>query len=126
MQEIKSQILKIINGENESHKNVTHKTVFSSLLASNLPPEELSITRLQHEAAGIVGAGIETTKSTLTLASFYILDTPDILRRLREELIDAIPDPKNPPTLSDLEKLPYLTAVIQEGKSPYYHASPLA
>ena len=119
-QEIKSQILKIKSGENEAHKIVAHKTVFSSLIASDLPPEELSVTRLQHEAAGIIGAGIETTKSTLVLASFHILDNPDILRRLREELKLAIPNPDSPPSLPELERLPYLTAVIEEGELPDY------
>ena len=118
MQEIKSQILKIVNGENESHQKVAHKTVFNSLLTSDLPPEELSVARLKDEAAGVVGAGIETTKTTLSLASFHILDNPEILRRLQEELTDAIPDVKTPPPLSTLEKLPYLTALIQEGKTP--------
>ena len=86
-------------------------------MASDLPSEELSVTRLQDEAIGIIGAAIGTPKSTLSLASFYILDSPDILHRLREELIHAIPDPKIPPTLPQLERLPYLTAVIQEGET---------
>lgn len=38
-----------------------------------------------------------------------------IARRLHEELETAIPDPSQPLSLSELEKLPYLTAVIQEG-----------
>ena len=117
-QEIKSQILKLKSGENEAHKDTAHKTLFSSLIGSDLPPEELSVTRLQHEAAGIVGAGIETTKSTLALASFHILDNSNILRRLQDELTLAIPDPKGPPALPELERLPYLTAVIQEGELP--------
>ena len=112
-QEIKSQILKMKSGENEAHN-----TIFGSLMASDLPPEELSVTRIQHEAAGIVGAGIETVKSTLALASFHILDNPDILRRLREELTLAIPNPNSPPSLPELEGLPYLTAVIEEGELP--------
>ena len=115
LQEIKFQILKIVSGENEAHKSVAHKTVFSNLLASDLPPPEKSVTRLQHEAVGIVGAAIETTKSTLSLASFHVLDKPEIIRRLREELQDSFPNPSKPPTLSELERLPYLTAVILEG-----------
>ena len=125
MQEIESHIMKIINGENEAHMVVAHKTVLSSLLASDLPPEELSVTRLRHEAEGLVGAGIDTTKSALSLASFHILDNPEILRRLREELMNAIPDPRNPPPLAELERLPYLTAVIQEGDTPNQKLFPI-
>lgn len=125
MQEIESQIVKLINSEDEAHKIVTHKSVLSSLLASDLPPEELSVTRLRHEAESLMGAGIETTKSALSLASFHLLDNQDILRRLRGELMDAIPDPANPPSLSELERLPYLTAVIQEGDSPSREVFPI-
>ena len=123
-QEIKAQIIKIMTGENEAHKVVFHKTVLSSLLASDLPPQELSITRLQQEAIGIVGAAIETTRSSLTLASFHILDNPEIFRRLRQELEEAFSDLTKPPTLRQLERLPYLTAVIQEGTSPCIPFSP--
>jgi len=109
------QILKILNGENEAHKQVAHATVLSSLIDSNLPAQETTLTRLQHEAAGIVGAGIYTTKSTLCLASFHILDNPVIRHRLQQELETACPDVRRPPVLTELEKLPYLNAVILEG-----------
>ena len=57
--------------------------------------------------------------------NFHVLDNPDILCRLREELIDAIPDPANLPRLSEPGKLPYLTAVIQEGGTPCHVHLPL-
>lgn len=91
------------------------KTVFAALLDSSLPAEELSLTRLQQEASALIGAGIETTKRALSVASFYILDNPTILARLREELISAIPDPQTPPPLYVYEKLPFLSACIEEG-----------
>ena len=118
MQEVKNQVLKIISGENSGYKSVSHKTVFNELLQSNLPPEELSVERLKHEAASITGAGIDTTKTTLSLASFHILDNPYILKRLRGELFSAMPDLSAPvPTVPELENLPYLTAIVQEGES---------
>ena len=96
---------------------MAHKTVLSNLIDSDLPIQEKSLIRLQQEAAGIVGAGIETTKSTLSLASFHILDNPAVLRRLQRELEIGIPDVSKPPALEDLEKIPYLNAVILEGTS---------
>lgn len=90
-------------------------TVFATLLDSGLPAEELSLTRLQHEAISLIGAGIETTKRALSVGSFHILENPAILARLREELVAAIPDPENPPALEVYEKLPYLSACIEEG-----------
>lgn len=98
------------------------KTVFATLLDSDLPPEELSLTRLQHEAISLIGAGIETTKRALSVASFHILDNPAILARLREELISAIPNPESPPPLEVYEKLPYLSACIEEGAFSLSHS----
>ena len=95
---------------------MSHKTVFNELLYSDLPPEELSLDRIHHEAAGITGAGIDTTKTALSQASFHIINNEKIFQRLRQELTEAFPDLSKPPTLLELEKLPYLSAIIQEGK----------
>lgn len=115
MQEVKDQIIKIRSGQNDANKSVRHRTVFHELLQSNLPPEELSVDRVKHEAASIIGAGIETTKTTLALATFHILANSHILKRLQEELKSAMPD-VNAPVLSvpELERLPYLDAIVQE------------
>ena len=61
---------------------------------------------------------METTKSTLTVATFYILFNPEIKHRLTEELRVSFPDLSKSPPLSELERLPYLTAIIQEGTPP--------
>lgn len=53
-------------------------------------------------------------KTTMVVACFHVLSNPGIHRRLRQELMDAFPDPTMEPTLPELEQLPYLTAVIQE------------
>lgn len=52
-----------------------------------------------------------------------MLDTPEIYTKLRAELEEAIPDPKIIPPLPSLEKLPYLSAVIQEGLRLSYGVS---
>ena len=108
--------MKVLKGENEAHKSVNHQTVFHNLLDSNLPAEEKSPMRLHHEAAGLIAAAIETTKSTLSVASFHLLDKPKLLQKLRDELQEAFPDPSTQPTISELERLPYLTAVLKEGE----------
>lgn len=88
--------------------------MFTDILGSNLPPQEKTVTRLQQEAAGVVGAAIETSKTTLTIASFHILHNPEIRRRLITELREASFHDPEKPTWLELEQLPYLTAVIKE------------
>ena len=95
-----------------THENAT---VFEVLLASSLPPKELTQTRLQHEAVSIVGAGSDTTREMPSTIAYHVLANPGTHRKLRDELHTAIPDPSQIPTWAQLQQLPYLTACIEEG-----------
>lgn len=63
----------------------------------------------------MIGAGLETTAWALTTISYHLLSNPPILTKLQAELKEAILDPTTKLDLVDLEKLPYLSACIQEG-----------
>lgn len=89
--------------------------MFEVLLNSNLPATELTHTRLEHESVSIVGAGFDTTREILAIISYHVLANPDINRKLHDELHTAIPDPAQIPSWAQLQKLPYLTACIEEG-----------
>jgi cytochrome P450 len=107
--------------------DVNHPTIFRDVLNSNLPDSDKSVDRLTQEATSVVGAGMETTKWVLTVGTFHLLDNPPVLARLKAELTEAMPDSSAVLSYSDLEKLPYLGAVIQECESPsrvlHYHIS---
>lgn len=92
------------------------ETIFTAMLGMDLPPSEITTTRLQHEAISVVGAGIETTMRALSVISYHILANPDILMHLRSELDEAIRDGQSMPSFETLSQLPYLTACIMEGK----------
>ena len=113
--EMTDQIVDIKRGAKSQDTEKSHDTVFSALLESSLPPEELTVPRLQHEAISVTGAGIETTMRALSLASFHIIANPPVFQRLREELLSAVPNPDNPPSWDELGRLPYLSACIEEG-----------
>ncbi|OCL12778.1 cytochrome P450 [Glonium stellatum] len=103
------------NPENHKYNADSYPTIFHELLHSSLPPAEKSTTRLADDGQSIVVAGTLTTAGALACALFYLLSQPPTLRRLKEELIKAIPDPKaRVPSLATLEQLPYLTSVIKE------------
>ncbi|KAL4926190.1 cytochrome P450 [Aspergillus undulatus] len=94
-------------------------TVLSALIDGDLPASEKADLRLRDEAQLLIGAGLTTTAWTLSVGTFFLLDNPKVLARLREELDAAVPayDPQNPSAgleWTELEKLPYLTAVIKE------------
>ncbi|KAF2259791.1 cytochrome protein [Lojkania enalia] len=112
--ELRKQIRRIGSGDNDGNKMVKHRTVFHELLGSNLQKGELTEDLLHNEAASITAAGIDTTKSALSVASFWIIKKREVYERLHNELVEAIPDSSQMPPLTDLEKLTYLQAVVQE------------
>jgi cytochrome P450 len=69
---------------------------------------------LAGEAEVVIGAGTETTSWNLAFLFYHLLNTPSVLRTLKIELQNAIPDPANPPNLTVLEHLEYLSVVIRE------------
>jgi cytochrome P450 len=90
-------------------------TVFHGLLNSDLPPSEKSNFRMRQEAQLLVLAGQDTTAYTLSSLTYQLLANPHILRKLKKELAEAIPDPNAPVTSTQLEQLPYLAAIVEEG-----------
>ncbi|KAI9760823.1 MAG: hypothetical protein M4579_001453 [Chaenotheca gracillima] len=74
-------------------------------------PSETSLTE---EAIALLFGGVETTANTLMLGTFYILSDPVVYKNLKVEILEAWPKLENHPLYEDLEKLPYLTAVIKE------------
>ena len=85
-------------------------TIIHDIIASDIPPEDKTVNRLFQEARTFVVAGTETTAWTLSIIVFYLLQAPEKLERLTNELRKA-----NATTSTELEQLPYLSATIQEG-----------
>ena len=108
----RAQIKDVIRTE---FKGATHPTVFAEVLHSRLPAAEKDPERLFQEGQSVLGAGSETVSSTLGHLMFYILDNPEIHQRLREEILPIMPQRDSRPTWQQLEQLPYLSTVIQEG-----------
>lgn len=67
-----------------------------------------SAEQLLQETQTQLFAGTDTTVVTLMHGSFCILRSPKIYQNLKEELLTAWPDLEQPPSLSDLEQLPYM------------------
>lgn len=118
-----AQVKEVLNGAAGKEQP---ETIFTSIIQSDIARSEVTVERLQHEAIGLIGAGIETTMRTLTVSVFHIVDSPAVYQRLRAELQAAIPDPDRIPAWEVLEKLPFLTACIHEGEfcSPAPHTYP--
>lgn len=108
-----------MEGKNEE-KALGHPSVFHELMQTDLlPPEEKTLQHLVDEGQTIVQAGQVTTTHMLYTTAFHILDNPEVLAKLREELVEAMPDGKLV-SLQKLEHLAYLSAVVSEGLRKSY------
>ena len=111
----------IVNAKRERDEGITEKTrgrpsLFRHLLDSGMPECDKSVERLSREAQVLLGAGSASTARTLDFICYYILAKPGIHSRLQEELREVMAGyPSIVPSWSQLEKLPYLQAVIKEG-----------
>ncbi|KAK2601043.1 hypothetical protein N8I77_010521 [Diaporthe amygdali] len=93
-------------------------TIFGSLLLEEeLESTEKGTKRLAAECFAVVGAGTETTASVLAVITYHMLTKPHLLAKLMAELeqFGITKSPRELPSFPDMEKLPYLGAVIQEG-----------
>ncbi|KAE8361743.1 cytochrome P450 [Aspergillus caelatus] len=99
------------------HNNITQSgsTIFHNLFHAKIPDTEKHPSRMWQEGQIVIGAGTETTAWTLAATTFFILDNPNILSNLRKELATYMPNSYEKPSCRELEALPYLNAVIQEG-----------
>ncbi|KIW72614.1 hypothetical protein PV04_00796 [Phialophora macrospora] len=90
-------------------------TLFRELIKSDLPAEEKTLRRLTDEAGMVLGAGGETTAQTLVRSFYHLVENPQIVKKLRDELTVAIPEPDKIPPLAVLQNLVYLNAVVDDG-----------
>ncbi|KAG2105762.1 cytochrome P450 [Suillus discolor] len=68
---------------------------------------------VKDETLNILLAGRDTTASTLTSAIYLLAMHPEILSRLREEIISKV-GPTRMPTYGDIKEMKYIQAVLNE------------
>lgn len=89
------------------------RTIFHALWNNpNIPSEEKSIDHLGQTGQDVIGAGGESTGAALAVTTFYLLNTPRALKKLKTELEEAMPDKYGQWALSLAEGLPYLVHLL--------------
>jgi cytochrome P450 len=115
-QEDMRQLVREARGDVKEKKcGFADKTIMHGILTSSIPEVELGVERLKDQATGLIGAGIASAQWTLSIACYHIINDAVILTKLRKELVEAMPDPDVALSLVQLEKLPYLSACVEEG-----------
>jgi cytochrome P450 len=106
---VRNQSLESLRNSKKENNTAEAKSIFDALNDPTLlAPEERTIDRLQDEGQILLGAGSETTAKTLTVIAFHLLQSPDLLEKLREELRTAMPKPTSTASWNELELLPFL------------------
>ena len=117
VQRVRGQVQEVLSYSGVYEKtNREKRTIIEELRDNrNLPPHEKSLTRLADECSILLIAGSETPAKALAIIYYHLLANPSKLMRLRAELETVMPDLNDIPSQTQLEKLPYLSAVIHEG-----------
>lgn len=113
-QRVRAELVGIIKakasgaGSDSSSAKSVYYTVLDNPI---LPAPEKALLRLEQEGALLVLAGTESPAKSLNMIFYHLLANPQIMSKLREELSTVA----HPASWAQLERLPYLTAVIEEG-----------
>ncbi|KAL8994879.1 MAG: hypothetical protein Q9169_005277 [Polycauliona sp. 2 TL-2023] len=111
-------------GKPDSKAKSTGPSMLEAFMdSSTLPESEKTLVRIKAEAQTAVAAGTLTTTHALKAATYHILANDEIHSHLMAELEQRIPDPNKPPTLRELEQMPYLQAVMHETLRVFYGVS---
>nr|BED42920.1 cytochrome P450 monooxygenase [Trametes versicolor] len=107
-------LLDAIQKKNENEKGEDDgKVSEEDTLLSQLLKVTDDYNIIHDETLNILLAGRDTTACTLTFAIYRLAEHPDILKRLREEILDVV-GPTRRPSYDDVRNMKFLRAVINE------------
>ncbi|KAL4244446.1 cytochrome P450 family protein [Abortiporus biennis] len=96
-------------------KNTSHPIVYDALINGKDTRIPLDKHDLFNEAWLLIFAGMDSSSNVITLGVMHLMENPTIQQKLQQELKNVWPRlDQQPPKFEELEKLPYLKAVIKE------------
>ena len=84
------------------------KTLFHAIDNSSLPSNEKTPLRLAQEGLTILFAGGETGSRLLSHTVYHLLCNPEVLKKVKKEVLEGAGDSKKLPDVKVLENLPWL------------------
>lgn len=119
VQRVRAELIGIMKSKSSTEKDSSKssqsagkESVYSSVLDSPiLPPAEKTLLRLEQEGALLVLAGTESPAKTLNIIFYHLAANPSMAAKLRTET-STVPAPFS---WTQLEQLPYLSAILEEG-----------
>jgi hypothetical protein len=98
----------------EAQENFAHSerpaSIFEAIDRSAQPENEKNVQRLIQEGVTLLFAGGETIARSLSHTLFYLLETPDIYAKVKDEIDEATPEGQLIPSCQTLRSLPWLVS----------------
>ncbi|XRM48691.1 hypothetical protein ABZX51_011606 [Aspergillus tubingensis] len=88
--------------------------ILDAIAGPRMPAHMRTPKRLMEEGLSLAIAGTETTARALSVGTYHLLTKEDVRLKLKEELKTVMPTPDMRVSRTELEKLPYLSGVINE------------
>ncbi|RAH47920.1 cytochrome P450 [Aspergillus brunneoviolaceus CBS 621.78] len=98
----------------QSNSRERLRTIYGCLTDPAVPVAERSLARLRDESFILLIGGTETTAATLTFAMYHLLRDKERFFRLREEVETIVSRSDGRVPWPQVERLPYLAAVVNE------------
>ena len=86
-------------------------TLYETVRTSELSAYERRPLRLANEGFEALTAGSATTASAMSFVTYHIIANEDVCRRLRQELVAAMPDARKISDIGTLQEMPYLASI---------------
>ncbi|KAK6524614.1 hypothetical protein TWF281_011517 [Arthrobotrys megalospora] len=110
---INDQIESFIRNPGNAQAKTTHKTIFETLVEGD-GTTKLSPSALRGDSMTFIGAGTETTATTIAEAIYNSCKYPELQARLHEEIVKAFPSKDDQITFAKAEKVQYIIAFLKE------------
>lgn len=91
-------------------KDVQAPIFYAAIQKSSLSPSDKTIERVAQEIRVLIGAGGDTTSRIVVNAIFHLLANPEVLARLRKEIMQVMPEIHSAPSVKTLKQLPLLVS----------------
>ncbi|GLA36171.1 hypothetical protein AnigIFM63309_002085 [Aspergillus niger] len=92
------------------------KAIYPAILENDrVHEDEKRFARLADDAILLIAAGTDAPGRALAMTLYFVLQNPEVHKKVRAELCASWPDASVEPGLTVIERLPYFTAVLKEG-----------
>ncbi|KAF4997551.1 hypothetical protein FGRMN_3756 [Fusarium graminum] len=116
-----SEAMKNYHRPGREPKSARDETIFDRLLDANQQSEKergmkskFGLQELTDEGVSLLIAGLETTATTITYATYYFQKYPHVQPRIMEELSSIKPDTDGRMPIKQIEAQPYFAGFVKE------------